>query len=62
MVIDDVGCVTLVYQSEEDAEKKGFLAKLKTNPIVFSKYKRDKEEAYHCKNCKKVITIYEEEY
>ena len=60
VIVDDAGCVTLVYHSEEDAVKKGFLNRLKRNPIVFLRYRRDKMEAYHCKHCKKVITVLDE--
>lgn len=61
LIVDDSGSVTLVYRSEEESEKKGFINRLKnSNPLVFLKYRRDKMESYHCKPCKKVITILEE--
>jgi len=58
--LDDLGSTSVVYKCEEDANKKLF-QKWKQDPIVWVKYKRDREEAYRCSSCHKVIAVLSEE-
>ncbi len=57
--LDDLGGTTVVYKTEADANKR-LSEKWTEDPIVWVKYTRDKEEAYHCKACKKVIAVFDE--
>ena len=53
--LDRSGSTVVVYKSEDDARKKGLFPGI--DPLIWIKYASDKEEAYRCKSCKKVIVI-----
>lgn len=62
LTVDEAGIVNFIYRSEEDAEKKGLFERLKTNPVPFVVNRSNKMESYRCKECRKIVAVFDETF